>query len=78
MVLNSLKLKEHGALLESIFNFYTYKKVAAAAYKVAVGVIYVTQSLADKGSTIPFHISRKGSNRCICPIAVKLTKPRRW
>ena len=68
------KLKEHGAELES-GTTSTHTKVAAAAYKVAIGVDYVTQSLADQGSTIRFTYPEKGLIAVSSPIALLKDSP---
>ena len=68
------KLKEHGAELES-GTTSTHTKVAAAAYKVAIGVDYVTQSLADQGSTIRFTYPEKDLIAVSSPIALLKDSP---
>ena len=68
------KLKEHGAELES-GTTSTHTKVAAAAYKEAIGVDYVTQSLADKGSTIRFTYPEKDLIAVSSPIALLKDSP---
>ncbi len=68
------KLKENGAELES-GTTSTHNKVASNAYKVAVGVDYVTQSLEKKGSTIRFSYPEKDLVAVSSPIALVKDSP---
>lgn len=68
------KLKENGAELES-GTTSTHNKVASNAYKVAIGVDYVTQSLEKKGSTIRFSYPEKDLVAVSSPIALVKDSP---
>lgn len=68
------KLKEQGTELES-GTTSTHTKVAANAYKVAIGVDYVTQTLEKEGSTIRFTYPEKDLIAVSSPIALVKDSP---
>ncbi|HBM76054.1 MAG TPA: ABC transporter substrate-binding protein [Clostridiaceae bacterium] len=63
------KLKENGAELESGTEA-THNKVGAGAYKVCLGVDYVTNTLIKQGSTIGFAYPKKDLIAVSSPIAI--------
>lgn len=67
-------LKENGMLLESGTSA-TINKVGAGAFKVGIGVDYVTRTLADQGSTIKFAYPEKDLVVVSSPIALMKNSP---
>lgn len=63
------KLKENGAELESGTEA-THNKVGAGAYKVAIGVDYVTNTLMEQGSPVGFSYPEKDLVAVSSPIAI--------
>lgn len=63
------KLKENGAELESGTEA-THNKVGAGAYKVAIGVDYVTFTLIEQGSPVGFGYPEKDVVAVSSPIAI--------
>jgi len=74
LVASLMNNPEYGVELES-GTTSTHTKVAAGAYKVAIGVDYVTQSLADQGSTIRFTYPEKDLIAVSSPIALLKDSP---
>ena len=68
------KLKENGAELES-GTTSTHTKVAANAYKVAIGVDYVSRTLIEEGSTLRFTYPEKDLVAVSSPIALLKDSP---
>ena len=67
-------LKDQGTELES-GTTSTHTKVAASAYKVAIGVDYVTQTLEAEGSTIRFTYPTEDLIAVSSPIALVKDSP---
>lgn len=67
-------LKANGLELESSSG-NTMNKVAAAAYKLCIGVDYNTKNMADQGSPIGFHNTTDVVVACPCPIAIPAGAP---
>lgn len=68
------KLKENGVELESGTSS-TINKVGAGAYKVCIGVDYVTKTLEAQGSTIKFSYPEKDIVAVSSPIAILKNAP---
>lgn len=68
------QLKEQGTELES-GTTSTHTKVAANAYKVAIGVDYVTQTLEAEGSTVRFTYPEQDLIAVSSPIALVKNSP---